>query len=172
MTADMTTDPASPDAPAIDQRAFWRAIGNRACGSTVVTARSSAGPAGFLGLSASHVCADPPLMLVSVDKRTSALQAILTARHFALNFLPREAAAIADMFGGKGPQKGAERFETGRWGVLRTGAPVLLDAAGAIDCRLEEAIERHGVVIAIGRVVATMDGAGQAPLIHFRGGYL
>jgi flavin reductase (DIM6/NTAB) family NADH-FMN oxidoreductase RutF len=166
------TDAPSPDAPAIDQRTFWRAIGNRASGSTVVTARSADGPAGFLGLSAAHVCADPPLMLVSIDKRTSALQAILAARHFALNFLPREAAAIADTFGGKGEKKGADRFDTGNWGALKTGAPVLLDAAGAIDCAVEETIERHGVVIVIGRVVAVMDGGDKAPLIHFRGGYL
>jgi hypothetical protein len=32
-------------------------------------------------------------------------------------------------------------------------------------------IERHGVVIAIGRVVDVLDGAGQEPLVHFRGGY-
>ena len=166
------TETAPPTDPTIDQRTFWRAIGNRASGSTVVTAQSDDGPAGFLGLSAAHVSADPPLVLVSVDKRTSALQTILAARHFALNFLPRDAADIADMFGGKGSKKGAERFEAGRWGTLRTGAPVLLDAVGAIDCQLEEIIERHGVVIAIGRVVAVMDGADKAPLIHFHGGYL
>ncbi len=163
---------APPAGPTIDQRTFWRAIGNRASGSTVVTAQSDDGPAGFLGLSAAHVSADPPLMLVSIDQRTSALQTILAARHFALNFLPREAADIADMFGGKGSKKGAERFEAGRWGTLRTGAPVLLDAVGAIDCQLEETIERHGAVIAIGRVVAVVDGVDKAPLIHFHGGYL
>jgi flavin reductase (DIM6/NTAB) family NADH-FMN oxidoreductase RutF len=156
----------------IDQRTFWRAIGNRASGSTVVTARSADGPAGFLGLSAAHVSADPPLMLVSIDKRTSALQTILAARHFALSFLPREAADLADMFGGKGEKKGADRFEAGRWGVLRTGAPVLLDAVGAIDCLVEETIERHNVVVVIGRVVAVSDGGDKAPLIHFHGGYL
>ena len=165
-------EPAQPADKIIDPRAFWRAIGHRATGSTVVTARSDTGPAGFLGLSATHLTADPPLMLVSIDKRTAALQTILTARHFALNFLPREAAAMADMFGGKGAQKGAERFATGRWGTLTTGAPVLLDAVGAIDCHLEETIERHGVVIAIGRVVDVLEGAGTAPLIHFRGGYM
>jgi flavin reductase (DIM6/NTAB) family NADH-FMN oxidoreductase RutF len=165
------TEPMDLSAPIVDPRAFWRAIGNRATGSTVVTACTDEGPAGFLGLSATHVCADPPLVLVSIDKRTSALQTILAARHFALNFLPREAVEIADMFGGKGPQKGAERFATGQWGTIHTGAPILLDAVGAIDCRLVETIERHGVVIAIGQVVGAHDGAG-APLVHFRGGYL
>ena len=166
------TEPTHVTDPLIDEQRFWRAISNRAVGSTVVTARSDHGPAGFLGLSATHICAAPPLMLVSIDQRTSALQTILAARHFALNFLPREAIEIADMFGGKGARKGAERFAGGRWGTLCTGAPILLDAVGAVDCRLVETIERHGVVMAIGEVVGARDGAGAAPLIHFRGGYL
>src|SRR5262249_39920994 len=145
---------------------------NRPTGSRWRPARRKAPPAGLRGLPAPHFSPHPPLMLVSIDKRTSALQTILAARHFALNFLPREAAEIADMFGGKGQQKGAERFATGRWGTLRTGAPILLDAVGAIDCRLVETIERHGVVMAIGQVVAGCDGDGAAPLVHFRGSYL
>jgi flavin reductase (DIM6/NTAB) family NADH-FMN oxidoreductase RutF len=156
----------------IDAKAFWRAIGQRATGSTVVTARSTDGPAGFLGLSATHLSADPPLMMVSIDKRTSALATILSARHFAINYLPRDASALADVFGGKGPQKGADRFNTGQWGTLTTGAPVLLNAIGAIDCTLEDTFERAGVCIAIGRVVDFLEGSGAAPLIHFRGGYL
>lgn len=159
-------------AKTIDPKAFWRAIGNRATGSTVVTAAGPDGPAGFLGLSATHVCAEPPLMLVSIDRRTAALQAVLSARHFALNFLSHEAQAMAETFGGKGERKGADRFETGQWGTLTTGAPVLLVAVGAIDCVLEETMERHGIVIAIGRVVDVMQGPAAHPLIHFRGGYL
>jgi flavin reductase (DIM6/NTAB) family NADH-FMN oxidoreductase RutF len=167
----MAAQQTDPIAKLIDAGKFWRAIGNRAAGSTIVTACSDQGPAGFLGLSATHICADPPLMLVSIDNRTSALQNVLAARHFALNFLPRGAVAMADMFGGKGAQKGAGRFEAGKWSRLTTGAPVLLDAVGAIDCTLEETIERHGVVIAIGRVVDILEGTGSDPLVHFRGGY-
>jgi flavin reductase (DIM6/NTAB) family NADH-FMN oxidoreductase RutF len=166
----MAAQPTDPGAKPIDAGRFWRAIANRAAGSTIVTACSDQGPAGFLGLSATHVCADPPLVLVAIDRRTSALRTVLAARHFALNFLPRGAGAMADMFGGKGAQTGAARFEAGKWSRLTTGAPVLFDAVGAIDCTLEETIERHGVTIAIGRVVDILEGTGD-PLVHFRGGY-
>jgi len=155
----------------IDAKTFWRALGQRAIGSTIVTARSAEGPAGFLGLSASHISADPPLMLASIDKRTSALQIVLAARHFAVNFLPVEAKEIADLFGGKGTLKGADRFQVGSWQTLATGAPVLSNALGAMDCTLEETIERGGISIVIGRVVDVLVGDGN-PLIHFRGGYL
>ena len=156
----------------IDAKAFWRALGQRAIGSTIVTARSADGPAGFLGLSASHISADPPLMLASIDRRTSALQTVLAARHFAVNFLPSDASEIADLFGGKGTLKGADRFNIGRWQTLTTGAPVLATALGAMDCTLEDTIERGGICIVIGRVVDVLVGSGGSPLIHFRGGYM
>src|SRR5262249_56175540 len=120
---------------------------NRPTGSRWRPARRKAPPAGLRGLPAPHFSPHPPLMLVSIDKRTSALQTVLAARHFALNFLPREALEIADMFGGKGPQKGAERFAPARWGTLQTGAPILLDPVGAIACRLLETIDPHGLFL-------------------------
>jgi flavin reductase (DIM6/NTAB) family NADH-FMN oxidoreductase RutF len=174
MTGIMDTQGPNAEAKAkvIDAKSFWRAIGQRATGSTIVTARSAEGPAGLLGLSTTHLSADPPLMMVSIDKRTSALPTVLAAGHFAVNFLGRDAGVIADSFGGKGTLKGAERFEAGAWGTLTTGAPVLLSAIGAMDCTLEETIERHGVCIVIGRVVDILDGSVGAPLVHFRGGYL
>jgi flavin reductase (DIM6/NTAB) family NADH-FMN oxidoreductase RutF len=156
----------------IEAKTFWRALGQRAIGSTIVTAQSSEGPAGFLGLSATHVAANPPLMLVSIDKRTSALEAVLGSRHFAVNFLPRDARVLAESFGGKGELKGAARFAADAWTELTTGAPVLKSALGAMDCALEETMERHGICICIGRVVDVMIGEGGAPLIHFRGSYL
>ena len=155
----------------IDMKAFWGAVGQRALGASVVTATGADGPAGFLGLSTAHVCADPPTMLVSIDKRTSALAAVLESRHFAINYLAADQQAIADSFGGKGAARGAERFAAGSWGSLATGAPVLADAAGAIDCTLEETIERFGVVIALGRVV-DFALSERAPLIVLRGKYV
>ena len=161
----MTTQALTP----IDVRRFWQAIGQRATGSTIVTARSADGAAGLLGLSATHLCADPPTMMVSIDKRTSALATILAAKHFAINYLPKSAAALADIFGGKSELKGADRFGTEAWTTLVTGAPVLEKAVGAIDCELVETVERYGTVLVLGRVVAAQYDPDGVPLIHFRG---
>jgi flavin reductase (DIM6/NTAB) family NADH-FMN oxidoreductase RutF len=155
----------------INPKTFWNAVGQRAMGVSVVTARGSDGPAGFLGLSTAHVCADPPTMLVSIDMRTSALQAVQQSRHFAINYLAHDQQAIADIFGGKSELKGADRFSTAAWDTLSSGAPVLRDAAGVIDCTLEEGIERFGVVIAIGRVVDFATST-RPPLVFFRGRYI
>ena len=105
----------------IDARVFWTTLGQRAIGMTVVTADSDDGPTGFLSLSAAHVAASPPTMLVSVDHKTSALAGIRSRRHFAVNFLSADAADVADAFGGRTDVSGAARFAAGKWRVLSTG---------------------------------------------------
>lgn len=155
----------------IDAKTFWRALGMRAVGVTIVTARGEDGPAGFLALSATHVTADPPSMLVSIDDRTQALKAVLHGRHFAINYLAAADQALADSFGGRGPLKGADRFAAGRWRTLASGAPILDGAVGAIDCVLAETFRFHNTTIAVGRVAAFDLSERADALVFFGGGY-
>jgi flavin reductase (DIM6/NTAB) family NADH-FMN oxidoreductase RutF len=150
---------------------FWRALGARAVGAAIVTARGSAGPSGFLALSATHLSADPPMMMVSIGLTTSALSAVREGKHFAINYLAKGDEEVANEFGGKGQLKGADRFTTRSWSTIVSGAPTLDSAVGVLDCGLEEMIERHGAVIAIGRVLGYRSEAGREPLISFAGGY-
>jgi flavin reductase (DIM6/NTAB) family NADH-FMN oxidoreductase RutF len=164
--------PAAPQAQRLDARGFWKLIGQRATAATVVTAAGSSGPAGFLALSSTHLTWSPPTMMVSIDEKTSALETIRAARHFAINILDEDDRELADMFGGKGDIKGLARFGTASWSSLATGAPVLDRALAAIDCELDELIPRHGAVIAIGRIVTWREkNDGAAPLVFFKGAY-
>jgi flavin reductase (DIM6/NTAB) family NADH-FMN oxidoreductase RutF len=151
-----------------DVKTFWRVLSQRATGMTVVTGRGDDGPVGFLGLSAAHVTANPPTMLVSIDRNTSALTGILSHRCFAINYLPANAGAVANEFSGKGELTGANRFMEGQWGTLASGAPILKSALGVFDCLVEDVIDRNAVSIVIGRVVAVATNDGE-PLIFFRG---
>jgi flavin reductase (DIM6/NTAB) family NADH-FMN oxidoreductase RutF len=155
-------------APQIDQKAFWRILGMRAVGCAVVTAQDENGPAGFLALSATHLTPDPPTMMVSVGQQTTALRTLMAAGHFAINYLAEGSEDLVSVFGGRTAAKGAERFLGQSWSRLRSGAPILESAAGSLDCRLEEAIERHGTVIAIGRIV-DFRSSERPPLISFAG---
>lgn len=155
-----------------DAKTFWRALGSRAIGVAIVTAKGASGPAGFLALSATHLTASPPTMLVSIGQSTSALAPILESRHFAINYLAKDREDLAREFGGQGTRKGADRFVGGEWTALKTGAPALIGAVGVLDCELEEAIDRHGTTIAIGKIVAFTQAANVQPLISFAGKYI
>ncbi|MBJ3774065.1 flavin reductase family protein [Acuticoccus mangrovi] len=158
------------DTPAeIDPGTFWRTLGARAIGMTVVTADSEEGPTGFLGLSAAHVTASPPTMLVSIDKKTSALKGVLESGHFAVNFLDAEAGHVADAFSGKAGLSGADRFLEGEWTTLATGAPVYKNALGVFDCAVDEVITRGDISIVVGTVKGVSSRGDGDPLVFFRG---
>ena len=144
----------------------------RAIGVAVVAARGAEGPAGLLALSVTHVTSDPPTLLVSIGKGTSALAAVIESGSFAVSYLPKDREDLAKIFGGQTDKKGANRFNPKEWTVLATGAPVLIDSIGSIDCRVEETIERYDTIIALGRIVDWIQGDPKPPLVSFAGAYL
>jgi flavin reductase (DIM6/NTAB) family NADH-FMN oxidoreductase RutF len=156
-----------PTAPGVDAKSFWRTLGSRATGATVVTTVSDDGPRGFLGLSATHLTPDPPTIMVSIDDKTTALAGVRSSGHFAVNYLPVAAQAVAEAFASKSV-RGTDRFAVGEWQTLVSGAPVLKNALGAFDCSVQEIIVRDGVNIVVGRVLAATIADG-VPLIYFRG---
>ena len=153
----------------IEPKAFWSAIGCRAVGVAIVTTLGGEGPSGFLGLSATHLTASPPTVMVSIDRKTTACAEILASGVFAVNYLARPGLPIFERFASRDGPKGAARFADLTLRTLVTGAPILPDITGVLDCRLDEAIERHGVVIAIGRIAAFERFKDAEPLIHYQG---
>jgi len=151
--------------------AFWQVLGERAVGMTIFTAADIGGPVGFIGLSAAHVSASPPTLLVSLDHKTAARAAILERRHFAINYLGRDQQALADLFADRHSDRAA-RFASPDWTSLRTGAPVLSSALGAFDCEVVDVIERGETSVIFGKVVAWRRRGDGDPLVYFRGRYL
>ncbi len=159
-------------ADAIDPKQFWRAIGARAIGGAVVAARGDQGPSGFLALSATHLAQNPPTMLVTIGKTTSALATVLQSKSFSINYFSADQKRLADVFGGKTDLKGADRFESDLWTTATTGAPILKGSVGWLDCRLADTIERYETIIAIGVIVGFSANDGVKPLVYFKGGVL
>lgn len=163
--------PANIQARSIEPGQFWQVLGRRASGMTIVTTSGTSGTAGFVGLSASHVTAQPPTMLVSLDRKTSALGPIGESRAFAVNYLAADQRNVAEAFLDRGAAM-ADRFAAGSWNTISTGAPALLDALGVFDCTVEEMIERETAVIVIGRVAGWAIGNDRPPLIFHNGALL
>lgn len=137
----------------------------------VVTAEDDTGPAGLLALSVSHVSHQPPTMSVAVGKSTSALAAIFRSGCFAINYLPEDNAELADIFGGKRDVDGAARFENANWGRLKTGAPVLSNAALVLDCAVDSVFECHETMIVIGVIQAHSIDPAKPILMSYKGSY-
>lgn len=158
-----------PSGEPIGVNLFWQAIGCRAVGAAIVTTSDDGLPHGFLALSATHLAALPPTIMVSIDQRTAACAHVLASRCFAVNYLSQGQASLYERFIAWDGLTGPKRFSGVEWETGLSGAPLLQGVTGVLDCRLDEHIERHGTTIAIGTLVDFRNFRERQPLVHFQG---
>ena len=139
-------------------------------GVTIITAGEGEIRTGATVTSATALSVDPPRMLISLNRSSSTWPVVERFRHFAVNVIGREHEGLANRFAGHGGVKGSDRYRGAEWTRLASGAPVLEDAVAALDCEVEEAIERHSHVIVIGKVLAIRIGGGNS-LLYQNGRY-
>ena len=121
------------------------------------------------GLTATAVCAlaaDPPLLLVCVNRKVAAHDLIHESRCFSVNVLNDGQRDVAAHFSGEREVRGHDRFGVGTWQKLCTGAPILAGAAVSFDCEFYQALEVATHTIFIGLVVAAQMDDRQSPLLY------
>src|SRR5262249_20025289 len=108
-------------------------------------------------------------LLVCVNRRSQVSPILQENRVLCVNTLRAGADVIADVFAGRTRVTMAERFDSGAWTELTTGAPVLTDAVVAFDCRVVEikAVGTHNIIIA-GVVAVRRGRSGPALVYHDR----
>lgn len=161
-------DPTSPGGvDAAELKTAMRAV---AGGVSVITAGRPGSRTGATVTSATAFSMEPPTMMVAINLNSSTWAVIAAEGHFCVNILRHDQHEIANRFAGFGGIAGEMRYEGSAWRTLVSGAPVLEDAVVAIDCIVDELIERHTHGLILGRVVATRAGQGQ-PLVYSNGRY-
>src|SRR5260370_42669647 len=133
---------------------------------------TTAGPGGKTGFTATAVCSvsdAPPTLLVCLNRRSHGGPILRENKVFCVNTLGADCEAGADVFARRTGATKAERFVTGLWSSLKTGAPVLAASVVAFDCRVVEirAVASHNVIF--GAVVdIRLCPAGPALAYHAR----
>ena len=155
---------------AVDAAGFRAAMRELAGGVTIITADGPAGPRGLTATAVCSVSAEPPTLLVCVNRASEGHAAIRAAGAFCVNVTAAEHRPLAEHFAGRGGVRGAERFRLGRWGVLATGAPVLDDALSAFDCRVVQTIDHGTHTVFLGAVLAARTAGPQRAALLYRAG--
>ena len=99
------------------------------------------------GMTATAVCsatADPPTVLVCINKLATTHGAVSKSKVFCVNVLRAEDWELSTTF--SGGQTGDARFKSRNWAKLATGSPVLIDALVSFDCRVVKKMA-HGVCV-------------------------
>ncbi len=122
-------------------------------GIYVLTAEDSAGNVAAATVNwVTQTAFAPPLLVVGVKTDSGAYKTVQAAKSFALNMLGKEQKSLAFTFfrpadvtdgklSGQAYRKGA------------TGAPILVDAPGAVECKVTAVVEQGDHHIVVGEVV-------------------
>lgn len=125
------------------------------------------------GLTATAVCsvsAEPPTLLICLNRQSATHAAIQASGVFAVNVLALDNRALADRFSSRVSSE--EKFAQGVWSTQQTGAPILEGALASFDCRISQAVDigTHGIMF--GAIEAIQARTTEAkPLLYAHGGY-
>jgi flavin reductase (DIM6/NTAB) family NADH-FMN oxidoreductase RutF len=141
-------------------------------GVSVITAGRGTDISGMTVTSVSSLSVDPPALIVSINRGASCWPLLQRYGVFGVNILTSDQIDIAERFTGKDGLKGAARFAGAEWTTRASGVPLLVGALAAIDCEVEEIVERHSHAILIGRVLDLQVSSRTAALAYWHGQYV
>jgi flavin reductase (DIM6/NTAB) family NADH-FMN oxidoreductase RutF len=150
-----------------DAEAFKQAMRHVPTGVTVVTTLKDGEPRGITVNAFASVSADPPALLICVNREARSYLFIAASGLFCVNVLAGEQRHLAEHFAGKVRER---QFDSVEYAVDATGAPVLRGSIAHFDCRLEEEHHVGSHSIMIGRVLSCAARPG-SPLGYFNGGF-
>ena len=150
---------------------FRAALRHLAGGVSVITTEQGEDRTGLTVTSLASLSAEPPTVMFGLNLGSSSFPVLARHGSFGVNFLNATQKQIADRFAGRNGEKGEARYAGASWTQGVTGSPLLEGALAALDCEVEELIERHSHAIVIGRVREVRLGGDDAALLYWRGDY-
>lgn len=157
----------------IDATAFKKGMRHLAASVTLITTRHHDLRGGLTATAVCSVSAEPPQILVCVNKSASAHDPIGESGFFCVNILSPGHRKLAERFAGMDGIEGDERFhDLGDWSTLTTGAPVLRGCPVSFDCRLVTKVSAGTHTIYIGEIVDLVLDPAAAPLLYADGSFV
>ena len=134
----------------------------------MVTTLVDGAPHGFTANAFASVSAEPPTVLICVNRDASAHPLISQSSIFCVNILALEQRELARRFADSSAR--ATRFNGLAVRAAATGAPVIEGVLAFLDCRLVEEYTAGTHTLFLGTVVASGTRTGR-PLGYFDAGY-
>jgi len=139
--------------------------------SLITTKDEKDGWHGMIATSVTSVSAEPPSLLVCINRSASCHDPLIASGVFCVNFLGQDNDAIAAVFSSSKLKE--RRFQEGDWQEISTGAPALAQSLASFDCRVKQVLQADSHTIFIGAVEAIeLWDAPLSPLVYMNGGYV
>lgn len=142
---------------------FKQTLGRFASGVTVVTMQEGESVHGITVSAFLSVSLEPPLVLVSIDKRAHSHARLLLAERYGVSILAQGQEHLSNHFAGRDDSVTPE-FEK------LAGFPVLQDALAQLVCKTHQIIDVGDHTLFIG-YIQELNWRDAMPLAYFQGKY-
>ena len=165
MTGSTMTVPDQPYEPAVIGEAYRDGMRMLAAGVCLITSHRGLELGGMIATAVTSVSTAPPTLLICVNRNASLFEMIQQTGNFCVNVLATGAVPLVEQFSNS--TRRAERFQSGNWSTLPSGAPMCTEAVVAFDCRVAKVIDWHSHAIFLGEVHHVVrPGVEATPLLY------
>lgn len=150
----------------INKDSFKKTLSKFATGITVVATNSNSVLYGKTINSFSSLSLSPPLILFSLDIKSSKLNIFKNSKTVSINVLSKNQKIISDNFAKKIPDW--ERIE---YSISKNRNPIIKNCVSNLDCEIIDKIKKGDHIIFICKVIRVSNNDKLKPLIYFNSNY-
>ncbi len=150
----------------INSQNFKKTLSKFATGITVIATSKNSILYGKTINSFSSLSLSPPLVLFSIDIKSSKLNIFKNTQFISVNVLSKKQKFISNNFAKKNPDwKGIE------YQLLENGNPIIKNCISNLSCRIQDKIKKGDHIIFICKILQVANNDNLKPLIYFDSKY-
>ena len=150
----------------INKKNFKKTLSTFATGITVVATKNNSVLYGKTINSFSSLSLSPPLVLFSLDNKSSKLNIFKKSEKITINILSKKQELISNNFAKKNPE-----WEDIEYDLLKNGNPIIKNCVSNLDCKIIDKIKKGDHIIFICKVSRVINNDKLKPLIYYSSKY-
>ncbi|WP_133254447.1 flavin reductase family protein [Paraburkholderia unamae] len=155
------------------ESAFRSAMRQYAASVNIITCRARGTWYGMTATAITSLCADPPSLLLCINRGNNFYAAISEASEFCVNLLGTQHQEVSAAFS-RTVENPLDKFSSGRWNCELDGIPYLVDSPVNIFCKVASTFSfgTHDIVVGTcERILGSEDAGRSSPLLYTNGQY-
>ncbi len=150
----------------VNKENFKKTLSAFATGITVVATKDNSILYGKTINSFSSLSLSPPLVLFSLDNKSSKLNIFKKSETITINILSKKQQLISNNFAKKNPD-----WTNVKYNLLKNGNPIINNCVSNLDCKIIDKIKKGDHIIFICKVLNVLNNDTLKPLIYYNSKY-
>ena len=151
----------------INNNLFKQSVAKFTTGVTIVTINKSGTFLAKTVNSFASLSLKPPLILFSLDKKSSSIQDYKASKHVGINILSKKQSKLSYFFSSSQPQ-----WKIKKYFLSQDNVPLIEDCVANLNCKIIKTLNQGDHIIFFCKVITVKFDESKKPLIYFNSKYI